>query len=75
MVGKNSLILRKLFFPTVSKRDFIDNRSHITEKKLSHVKYSPKRSDYLRFYLYLCQVIDDLERNQFTIWKLYERRF
>ena len=28
-------------------------------KKLSYVKYSSKRSDFLRFYLYLCHVIDD----------------
>ena len=24
-----------------------------------YVKYSSKRSDFLRFYLYLCHVIDD----------------
>ena len=35
------------------------NRSHITGKKLSYVKYSSKRSDFLRLYLYLCHVIDD----------------
>ncbi len=28
-------------------------------KKLSHMKYSSKRSDFLRFYAYLCHVIDD----------------
>ena len=28
-------------------------------KKLSYVKYSSKRSDFLRLYLYLCYVIDD----------------
>ena len=26
---------------------------------LPHVKYSSKRSDFLRFYDYLCHVIDD----------------
>lgn len=39
---------------------FVDNRSHITGKKLSHVKYSSKRSDFLRFYAYLCHVIDGI---------------
>ena len=38
---------------------FVYNRSHKTGKKLSHMKYSSKRSDFLRFYLYLCHVIDD----------------
>ena len=32
-------------------------------KKLSHVKYSSKRSDFLRFYDYLCYVID----NQYSL--------
>ena len=44
----------------VEKAHLVDNRSHITGKKLSYVKYSSKRSDFLRFYLYLCHVIDDL---------------
>ena len=30
-----------------------------TGKKLSYVKYSSKRSDFLRFYCDLCHVIDD----------------
>jgi len=34
-------------------------RTYKTGKKLSHVKYSSKRSDFLRFYDYLCHVIDD----------------
>ena len=38
---------------------FVDNWTHKTEKKLSHMKYSSKSSDFLRFYLYLCHVIDD----------------
>ena len=38
---------------------FVEDRSHITGKKLSHVKYSSKRSGYLSFYSYLCHVIDD----------------
>ena len=29
------------------------------KKLLSHVKYSSKRSDFLRFYLYFCHAIDD----------------
>ena len=32
---------------------------HKTGKFISHVKYSSKRSDSLRFYLYICHVIDD----------------
>ena len=36
---------------------FVDNRTYITGKSLPHVKYSSKRSDSLRFYLYLCHVL------------------
>jgi len=35
------------------------NAVDVTGKKLSNMKYSSKRSDFLRFYLYLCHVIDD----------------
>ena len=38
---------------------FVDNGADVTGKKLSHMKYSSKRSDFLRFYAYLCHVIDD----------------
>ena len=38
---------------------FVDNRTYITGKFLSHVKNSSKRSDFLRFYAYLCHVIED----------------
>ena len=44
---------------TSQPQHFVDNRSHITGKKLSYVKYSSKRSDFLRFFAYLCHVIDD----------------
>ena len=40
-------------------QDFVDNRTLKTGKMLSHMKYSSKRSDFLRFYAYLCHVIDD----------------
>ena len=40
-------------------QDFVDYRTHKTGKMLPHVKYSSKRSDFLRFYAYLCHVIDD----------------
>ena len=40
-------------------QDFVDYRIHKTGKMLPHVKFSSKRSDFLRFYLYLCHVIDD----------------
>ena len=46
--------------PMIPKsQDFVDYRIHKTGKMLPHVKFSSKRSDYLRFYLYLCHVIDD----------------
>ena len=38
---------------------FVDNRTNKTGKLLPHGKYSSKRSDSLRFYDYLCHVIDD----------------
>ena len=38
---------------------FVDNRTYKTGKQLSHVKYSSKRSDSLRFYAYLCYAIED----------------
>ena len=38
---------------------FVDNRTHKTGKLLPHMKNSSKRSDFLRFYAYLCHVIDD----------------
>ena len=44
-------------------------------KKALSCEIIPQKAGFLSFYLYLCQVIDDLERNQFTNWKLYERRF
>ena len=37
----------------------VDNGADVTGKKLSHMKYSSNRSDFLRFYLYLCHVIED----------------
>ena len=40
-------------------QDFVDYRTHKTVEMLPHVKYSSKRSDFLRFYAYLCHVIDD----------------
>ena len=40
-------------------QDFVDYRIHKTGKMLPHMKYSSKRSDFLRFYAYLCHVIDD----------------
>ena len=40
-------------------QDFVDYRTHKKGKMLPHVKYSSKRSDFLRFYAYLCHVIDD----------------
>ena len=40
-------------------QDFVDYWTHKTGKMLLHVKNSSKRSDFLRFYLYLCNAIDD----------------
>ncbi len=44
---------------SASWRYFVDNRTNKTGKLLPHGKYSSKRSDSLRFYDYLCHVIDD----------------
>lgn len=44
---------------TPQTRHFVDYRTHKTGKLFHHVKYSPERSDFLRFYAYLCHVIDD----------------
>ena len=38
---------------------FVDNRTHKTGKLLPHMKNSSKRSDFLRFYAYLCHVIEE----------------
>ena len=38
---------------------FVDNETPQTGKKHSHMKKSTKRSDFLRFYVYLCYAIDD----------------
>ena len=40
-------------------KNFIDNGTHVTRKYPSHINYSSKMSDFLRFYFYLCHVIDD----------------
>ena len=40
-------------------QDFVDYRTHKTGKMLTHVKYSSKKSNFLRYYAYLCHVIDD----------------
>ena len=37
----------------------VSNRTDVTVKFLHHVKNSTERSDFLRFYAYLCHVIDD----------------
>ena len=37
----------------------VDYRGQNTVKFVQNEKYSSKRSDFLRFYLYLCHVIDD----------------
>ena len=38
---------------------FVDNWTHKTGKLLLHMKNSSKRSDFLRFYAYLCHVIEE----------------
>ena len=40
-------------------QNFIDNGTHVTRKYPSHINYSSKMSDFPRYYLYLCHVIDD----------------
>ena len=44
---------------TSETQHFVDDGADVTGKKLSYMKYSSKRSDFLRFYAYLCHVIDD----------------
>ena len=40
-------------------KNFIDNGTHVTRKYPSQINNSSKMSDFLRFYLYFCHVIDD----------------
>ena len=44
---------------TPQTQHFVDNGADVTGKLFSHMKNSSKRSDFLRFYAYLCHVIDD----------------
>ena len=37
----------------------VDNRTHVTRKQPSHVKKTAKGSDFSKFYIYFCHVIDD----------------
>ena len=39
----------------------VDYRGKNTVKSVQNVKYSAKSSDFLRFYLYFCHVIDDFK--------------
>ena len=55
----NSHPLKNSLHPTPQTQHFVDNGADVTGKKLSHVKYSSKRSDSLRFYAYLCHVMCD----------------
>ena len=50
------LAMQKKVSPTLN---FFDYRTNKTGKMLPHMKYSSKRSDFLRFHAYLCHVIDD----------------
>jgi hypothetical protein len=38
---------------------YVDNEINETRKQLSHMKYSYKGSVILKFYAYLCHVMDD----------------
>ena len=51
--------LKNSLHPTPETQHFVDNGADVTGKKLSHVKYSSKRSDSIRFYAYLCHVMCD----------------
>jgi hypothetical protein len=41
----------------------VDNWADVTVKLLHHVKNSTERGDFLRFYDYLCHVIQELIKN------------
>ena len=56
VVGGERLIAE---WRTSETQYFVDNRTYIMGKMLPHVKYSSKRSDFLRFYAYLCHAIND----------------
>ena len=47
------------YVPFSPSQNFVDHWTHKTGKMRPHVKYSFKRSDFLRFYAYFCHVIDD----------------
>jgi hypothetical protein len=63
--------------------DFRDNGADVTGKLLSHMKFFSKRSDFLRFYLYLCHAIEDfacldfaaLRQVENMIWQNSEQLF
>ena len=38
---------------------FVDKEINVTRKQLYHMKYSYKGSVILKFYAYLCHVVDD----------------
>ena len=56
-------VLSDDFFPdpkdTTTRRKSVSLRGQNTVKFVQNEKYSSKSADFLRFYLYLCHVIDD----------------
>ena len=50
-------------------QDFVDYRIHKTGKMLPHVKFSSKRSDFLRFYLYLLSLNDNATKTYTKVWR------
>ena len=69
----NTHPLKNSLHPTPETQHFVDNGADVTGKKLSHVKYSSKRSDSLRFYLYLCHVNADFLSCLFCSTKISEK--
>ena len=52
-------INKRITYCPINAPLFVDNRTHKTGKLLPHMKNSSKRSDFLRFYAYLCPVIEE----------------
>ena len=64
--------LKNSLHPTPETQHFVDNGADVTGKKLSHVKYSSKRCEFLRFNCYLCHVISEFCLFSFRNTKISE---
>ena len=57
--GPNYLAVLIAYQPTAKSQVGVDYRGQNTVKYVQNEKYSAKSGDFLRFFAYLCHVIDD----------------